>query len=244
MAVRTLLQIANQALGELGLPTFPAIVGNRDGTASQVLALLNAEGEELADIEGAWPNLRGLQTITLVPDQEAYPFPTDILYYRSGTGWDQTTHWPAWGPVSDRQWQLYQSGLSVPIPFPGFRYRIMDGEIHFYPVPTDADTVVFEYVSCNWCQGADSTPKPWFSADTDTPLIPDRLFILGLKWRLLAAKGMNYAEERAAYDAAVPRKKARAFTSSPLPLGKRRYTNLLNPGVIPEGNWPGPGVTS
>lgn len=238
MPVRTLLQIATQALGELGLPSFPAIVGNPNQTAAQCLALLNAEGEELADLEGAWPDLCGVQNIQMVPGQEAYAFPTDILYYRSGTGWDKSTHWPVWGPVSAQDWQWYQNGLAVPYPYPGLRYRLMNGQMHFVPVPTSADTVVFEYCSANWVRAADQTTKPWFTADTDTPLLPDRLLILGLKWRLLAAKGMNYAEERAAYDAAVPRKHARATTAAPLPLGRRRIFAPLGLSMIPEGNWP------
>jgi hypothetical protein len=38
-----------------------------------------------------------------------------------------------------------------------------------------------------------------FMADTDLPLISDDLFVLGLKWRTLAARGFNYSEEKAAY---------------------------------------------
>jgi len=234
---KTLLQIAQAAMAELGQP-MPTIVANSpDRTAQQLLALLNLEGEELADVAGAWPGLRGEQTINLVSGQEAYDFPADILYYRSGTGWDSNTHWQVVGPLSDREWQFLRSGLSVA--WPTLRYRIMNGQMHFDPVPTTNDAITFEYVSANWCQSAAGMGKSAFSADTDFPLIPDRLFIMGLKWRFLAAKGMNYAEERAEYDNAVGRKQTRSFVSPNLPLGRRapRFHQLGMP-PIPDGNWP------
>jgi hypothetical protein len=225
---KTLLQIATQALGELGLTAPTLIASNSDVTAVQILSLLNREGSELADVEGGWPQLRGQQSITLVPGQEAYSFPTDILYYRQGSTWDQTSHWQVVGPLSDREWQLVRSGLSVSPPFPALRYRIMNDQVHFDPVPGTADTIIFEYVSANWCKSNTGTPQSQFLADTDMPILPDDLFVLGLKWRLLAAKGMNYAEERAAYDAAVSRKQGRAFNNGPLPLNRRRYRGQLD----------------
>ena len=82
--VDTLLQIVNDALGELGLPQFTAIVGNTDPTAVQCLALMQAVGEDLLEEEGGWPQLEGLQTIELVAGQEAYDFPDDISMYLDG----------------------------------------------------------------------------------------------------------------------------------------------------------------
>lgn len=42
-----LLQIVNAALGELGLPSVATVIGSRDPTAIQMLALANREGNEL-----------------------------------------------------------------------------------------------------------------------------------------------------------------------------------------------------
>jgi hypothetical protein len=54
-APKTCLQIANAALGELGFPQLSSLNGNADPTAIQILALLNAEGEELRDTaEEGW----------------------------------------------------------------------------------------------------------------------------------------------------------------------------------------------
>jgi hypothetical protein len=233
---RTLLQIAQQALGEIGLTCPTLIVSNTDPTAVQILSLANREGAELTDVEGGWPELRGEQTIPLVPGQEAYDFPADLLYYRQGTGWDDTSGWQVAGPTSDREWQQIKAGYTLTLPV--LRYRIMGGQIHFSPVPGAgaSDSIVFEYMSACWCKSKTGTLQTYFQADTDVPILNDDLLILGLKWRLLAAKGMNYAEERATYDAAVARKQGRATTSGPLPLNRRRrQENLAGFVISPAG---------
>ena len=82
----TLVQIAAQAYGEIGLTAPTQVVGSTilaDG--AQILALLNREGNELASMEGGWPQLRGEQIITLVPGQQTYSFPTDIAFFGSET---------------------------------------------------------------------------------------------------------------------------------------------------------------
>jgi len=215
---RSLLQIASQALGEIGLVAPSLIASNADPTAVQILALLNREGQELADLEEGWPQLRAQQVIALVAGQEAYDLPADLLHYIEGTGWDATTHRRIAGPLSDRQWQQARLGNGAGA---GLRYRLMDGQIHFDPVPMAADQIIFDYVSAYWCRSAAGVPQAAFAADTDVPILPDDLFVLGLKWRLLAAKGMNYAEERAAYDVAIARKQGRAFDSGPISLNRR-----------------------
>jgi len=45
-----------------------------------------------------------------------------------------------------------------------------------------------------WIVGADGTPKRYPTADTDIVLFDTRLSITGLKYRFLAAKGLEFAE--------------------------------------------------
>ena len=232
------VQIAAQAFGELGLPQPSQVAGGNTADGPQILALLNREGNELARTEDAWPALRGEQLITLVPGQQGYAFPSDILYYRPSTGWDRSTHWRLAGPLSDREWQAIRSGIVVASP--RLRFRLYGGQLQIDPVPTSADTIAFEYVSTNWCQSAALAPQSSFMADTDIPLLPDDLFVLGLKWRFLAAKGFNYSEEKAAYIEARDRSISRANASDVLSLNLRmpRVGGLGLP-QIPDGNFPG-----
>lgn len=234
----SVLGIAQQAYGELGLTAPSQVVGGNTSDGPQILALLNREGNELARVEQPWPVLRGEQLITLVPGQQAYAFPSDVLYYRPATGWDRSTHWAMAGPLSDREWQALRSGIVVASP--RLRFRLFGGQMQFDPVPSSADTIAFEYVSKNWCQSASGTAQDKFMADTDVPLLSDDLFVLGLKWRLLAARGFNYAEEKAAYIEARDRAIARANMADALDLGRRapRVGGLGFPQIPDHGYGP------
>jgi hypothetical protein len=230
--------IAAQAYSEMGLPAPSQVAGGNMSDGPQILALLNRAGNEIASFEGGWPELRGEQLITLVPGQQAYDFPTDLLAYRPGTSWDRSTHWKTIGPLSDREWQAIRSGIAVAAP--QIRFRLYGGQIQFDPVPSVADTIVFEYVSKNWCKSASGTPQSSFMADTDVPIITDDLLVLGLKWRTLAARGFNYAEEKAQYDEALNRRYAQLQDNDILHMG-RRTARIGGFGFppIPDGNWPG-----
>jgi hypothetical protein len=217
--VLSLLGIAQQATGELGYPQPAQVVGGNTSDGPQILALLNRAGNEIANYEGGWPELRGEQLITLVPNQEAYDFPTDILYYKPSSSWDRTSHWKTYGPLSDREWQAVKS--SVGVFGPRIRFRLMDGQIHFDPLPSTTDIIAFEYISRTWCQSASGTPQSSFLADTDLPIVTDDLLVLSLKWRLLAARGFNYAEEKALYEEALNRRKAQLEASDVLNLSQR-----------------------
>ena len=233
---RNMLAIIQAAALELGIPGPISVAGNPDTQTQQFLALVNREGAELAAIEGSWTALRGEQLITWSIGIDTYAFPTDFAYYVQDTTWDRSTRWRISGPMSETDWQVLKSGY-----YPSgiyARYRIMNGKIRFDPVPASADTIAIEYVSSNWCQSASAVTQSQFVLDTDTPLIPDDLLVLGLKWRFLAAKGFNYSEEKAAYDLAITRLHPRDRTTENLHLGG---TNdyFLNMGLLPAGNWPG-----
>lgn len=234
----SVLGIAQQAYNELGLTAPSQVVGGNVSDGAQIIALLNRVGKKLAKMEKGWPVLRGEQVITLVPGQQSYAFPTDLLYYRVATGWDRSTHWRMDGPLSDREWQALRSGLVVASP--RLRFRLYGGQLQIDPVPSSADTIAFEYISANWCQSASGTPQSSFMADTDVPLLPDDLFVLGLKWRTLAARGFNYDEEKAEFNEERDLTIAEQCADDALPLNAQapRVGGVGFP-QIPDSNFPG-----
>jgi hypothetical protein len=237
MMALNLLAIVTTMAGEAGLPLPVSVVGNPDAQVQQLYALSNREGRELANIEGGWETQRGEQLITTIIGQATYAFPTDFAYYVQATFWDRNNRWPVAGPMSPQAWQTIKSGL-LPSGV-NRRFRIMNGAITIDPTPTDVTTLAIEYISSNWCQSATGIKQSQFLADTDTPLFPDDLFILGLKWRFLAAKGFNYAEEKAAYDLALSRLHPRDYVTQDVNMGgNRRYESFLNPGLYPNAGIP------
>lgn len=231
--MRTLLQIVQAAANEMGLPTVATVVGNPDLQVSQMLALANRTGLELAAIEGGWNALRAEQLITLVPGTANYAFPADFSYYVQDTFWDRSTKWPLAGPLSAVDWQLLRTGL-----YPGginARYRIMAGQIYFDPVPSAADVIAIEYISSNWCQSAGAVKQALWAADTDTPLIADDLFVLGIKWRFKREKGFDYGEDMATYQKALDRIHPRdKVTQNVYMRGPANFAPLVNLGPLPS----------
>jgi hypothetical protein len=138
-------------------------------------------------------------TVTLTFAQDQYAMPTDFGYFINGTWWDRDQRWQMLGPLTAQEWQQLKSGLSTI--GPRRMFRIYGNKLAIHPVPDeDAQTLVFEYYSSFWCQSSTGTAKIEWSADTDYYNLDDDAFILGMKWRIKAAKGLDYVQEKMDYD--------------------------------------------
>lgn len=71
-------------------------------------------------------------------------------------------------------------------------------------------------------------------ADTDICLFEDELMILGLRWRFLQARGVQFADIKAEYEQAKNRAAGRWIEGQVLDLAGGCSSHLPN---IPEGNW-------
>jgi hypothetical protein len=139
------------------------------------------------------------------------------------------------GPISAQEWQTIVSGI-CPVG-PRIRFRIMDNEMWIQPPPgvAQTDVIAYEYISTNWCESSTGTGQANWQADTDTWLWPETCLQLGLKWRWLRSKGLDYTEERAMYDYAVQRQTSRSGTTRNLPMNAHSNgLRLLNQSNIPD----------
>lgn len=241
MANRTVLEIAQAAINELGsLNPITALTGSADYQAQQVLALLNREGKELSERQGpngGWPGLRRLHTITTVIGKANYAFPSDLKYFINTTAWDRTQKWPLRGPISPQEWQVLKSGTIGSVG-PRERFRIMQDEIYFDPTPTSVATYAIEYYTENWCESSAGVGQKVWVSDSDVPRIPDDCFILGLQWRFRKAKGLSYST--AEYDREVQRELARSGMAPIADLtGEQVGTRFLDENNIPDSNFGG-----
>ena len=154
-------------------------------------------------------------TFTTVNGTSNYAFPTGLQYFINTTAWDRDQKWPLNGPVSPQVWQVLKSG-TVGSVGPRTRFRLMDNRIYLDPTPSSANDLVFEYYKSYWCtDSTGATEKELFSADGDLPILPDELFILGIKWRYLKAKNLEYGEDYNDYEAYIYRELGRA-TMAPI----------------------------
>lgn len=164
---------------------------------------------------------------------QSYSFPSDFGYFIQQTMWDRAFRWQLLGPLEAQEWQVLKSGISPT--GPRRRFRIMGNQFYIDPVPSSVTTEVFEYYSNSWCQSAGQALQTIWTADTDYYVLDDDAFILGLKWRYLAAKKLDYQEEYNSWTMRTERLMARNGGNRTLPLNATAAgVNFLNNNNVPD----------
>lgn len=172
--------------------------------------------------------------------QEAYALPSDLAFIIVQTEWDRNFRWQLLGPLDAQEWQVIKSGIS-PVG-PRMRFRIMQGQFYINPVGSAStlytDNIVYEYVSNQWV-GVSATPtvgaQTAYQLDTDVSLINEDLITLGLKWRFLKAKGLDWEADQAEYKAKKDKITGRSASARSLPLNSRASgLRLLNAQNVPD----------
>ena len=236
----TLLELVNSVCLEVGLPTTSTVISSQDSQVKQLLSLANREGREQVAAPVQWPQLQKIQTITLVTGQASYSFPTDFNAYISETIWNPSMRWTVAGPMSPQNWEFLKSGLINSQPW--MRFRVFAGKIYFDPTPTSTNngqTVTVEYQSNSYCTSAAGVALSKWTADSDTFALPEDILVLGLKWRFLAAKRLDYSEEKKAWSDACDKETARAYGNRSVPLGNHTFNDPFGKGSVQDGDYPG-----
>lgn len=233
------LTIIQDTFDEVGFPRPSSVVSNTDQLARQSLALLNRTGKELAR-DHDWKVLVREHSFSTAAGTADYALPSDFDHFIDDTAWNRTDTETLQGPLSAQSWQRiksFGSGTSGQ----GWRVkRSTSGAITnrfvIDPTPTAIETLVFEYVSTSWLTDTlGTTGKAAVTVDTDLPLLPEHLLIMGLRWRVLAAKGLEYGDQLAEFQASVRREMGRDGGAKKLSLGGRRSgVSLLGNSNIPD----------
>lgn len=196
----TLLSIVQQASDVIGIPRTTQVVGSNDMQVRQLLALVNQDGKDLAR-RYTWQQLtKERQFTTTATEVQTGAIPADFDRFVDGTIYNRSKTERAFGPVTPEEYQEFKSRLSV-VAVDAFRVRGSDFLI--IPTPAVGDNWVFEYISTYWvrAEGETAGSKTAFSLDSDVSLFSIDLHILGLVWRYKRSRGLDYAEDFAAYEA-------------------------------------------
>lgn len=192
----SLLTICQNTVDVLGFGARPSsIVGNNDALARQMLAMVNTHCLKHITRRHTWQKLTSLHTITTVASDDSYALPSGFDRYIGDTFWDTTNYRRVNGAIGPKEWRYLKHAV-VASPETWRKFRLYGGEVLIYPTPTaNGDSIVAEYIVNTPCTSSDgNTAKTAFAADTDLFKLEDRLIELQLQWRLLKAKGLDYAE--------------------------------------------------
>ena len=246
----SLLTIIQDACGLLSLAKPLVVVTSTDLQVQLLYALAKEEGEELrkgGDTGHDWQVLIEEQTFqTVAGPAQAGALPADFDHFIPDTFFNRTTTRQLIGPITVQEWQAIQAQPALSQVYLAFRER--GGKFLVTPSPPAGQVIAFEYLSKNWVQPAAPTsganagvlpaPTPTWSADTDTALLNEHLIKLGVRWRFLKSKGLDYGEDFTTYQRQVEIAIARDGTARKLNLGgRRRYGVRAN---LPEGGFPAP----
>lgn len=165
--------------------------------------------------------------------QDRYQLPSDFGYFMTQTFWDRNFRWQLLGPLEAQEWQVLKSGISPT--GPRRRFRVMSNYFYIDPVPSEVDQEVFEYYAQSWCQSSGGTSQVLWTADTDKYILDDDMMILGIKWRYLRAKGLDYIEEYRTWEDRRAVVASRDGANRNLPLNASASgVRLLNENQIPD----------
>ncbi len=234
----TMLTLVQQFCKRTGVPSPSTVFGSTDTRVLQIMALLEEEGNDLA-VRGGWQELQREAAWTTLALEDQGDIDTiasaGYRYMTNQTIWDRTTRLPVCGPLSAPEWQALKA---VTVTGPRYQFRLRGNHLLVNPAPPAGSSWYFEYMSKNWILESDGTTySDVFTNDADTPLLPESLLLMGLRWRWKKEKGLEYAEDFRTYEMQVKDAIGRD--------GGKRVVYAdgdpcrgPQPGVwVPDGNW-------
>jgi len=200
----SLLTVVQHFCERQNLPSPTTVYGTTDKQVTQIKALIEEEGNDLAK-RGAWESmvLEASLTTAATESQGAISTiaPNGFDYIVNQTIWDRTIRLPVAGPLSSQDWQTLKAMF---VNGPRYKFRFRGGLLLVNPTPPAGSSWYFEYVTKYWITDSTGTTyRNYFAADNDLLLVPDELVIMGLRWRWKKEKGLDYAEDFRTYEMQV-----------------------------------------
>lgn len=233
----TLLTVVGDACDRLGIVRPTTVIGSSDQQIRQLTGLAQQEGKELAK-RFAWQKLTKEKTFTATATEtQTGALPTDYSHMVNNTFFNRTRHRYVEGPMDATEYQRYKASTTTII-FDACRIR--GGALLLAPTPTAGDEYAFEYITEYWVatSGATTTPaQASWQADDDVGILSEELMTLGLVWRFLRAKGLDYGEAFRTYEAQLMLAQTRDVPRRNINLSRTfDYRRARRPS-FPDGSW-------
>jgi hypothetical protein len=234
-----LLALVQRFCERTNLPSPNTVYGSTDPQVVQIKALLEEVGIDLNG-RGTWQGTTRVATHTTTATEDQGAITTiasdGFKYIKNQTIWDRTDRLPVLGPMDGQEWQALKALF---INGPRYRYRLLGGQLLSNPIPPAGHTWAFEYASQNWIVAVDGTTyKQFFTADTDSPVLPETLLLQGLRAWWKKEKGLEYAEDMRMYEAQAKDAMSRDGGKPILHMDGEGW-NGPRPGIwVPSGSWP------
>lgn len=231
----SLLTLVKSACRRIGVPPPNVVATASDPTVMQLYELAQEEGRELSRF-GDWRVLRKEKTFTTVAaeTQTDSPIPDDLNAFIDDTFWNRSRRLRMYGPASPQEWQMWKSANTFPVTG---TFYLRGTSLLIQPTPAAGDTIAFEYRSSHWCQSAGSVSQETWAADTDTGIISERLMALGLIWRYLKTRGLEWQSSYDEYLYQVNQELAKDQPRRVIDMKEGGPPNRIPGVVVPDQSW-------
>jgi hypothetical protein len=199
----TLLSIIQGAARELPVSAPTTVIGNAETNVVTLLQLANKEVLELLR-QYDWQALMAEGHFTTVAAETqttlaAAATDADIFRICNDTMWDRTQAMKVFGPLTPEEWARKKANPAQASA--SYWFRMRGNSILFYPNPPAGNSIYFEYLRGTAILDANGTTrKAAWAADTDTCILNEELVRLGVVWRFLQGRKLDYAEEFRTYE--------------------------------------------
>lgn len=171
--------------------------------------------------------------VTLTFSQGGYSLPSDFEYFVQRSEWDASFRWELLGPITAQEKNILRYGVT-PVG-PRRRFYVRNKILYLDPPPpSDNQSIAYDYYSNAWCTSSGGTAQTKWTADTDLYRLDEECFILGVKWRYLRAKGLDYLQEYELYESEKQRALSRDGGNRDLPLNATYGVRFLAYENIPD----------
>ena len=221
---QNLLTIVQSFARRTNLPVPGSVVGTPAAEVRQIVALLEEVGEELTS-RFNWPDLqRKAEWTSVATSSQGSIFDLtgeDFERIVPGTFYNETERTSFVGPIPLPEWQAYAAGVN---PSPNNIFTITDDELFLWPTPTAGDTLSLYWQTAFWISAPDisvgplAATKAAFESDEDLPVFDATLMKLGLRYKWKYEKGLPYAEDMRAFEAAAMDKSSRGMLKPTLSM--------------------------
>lgn len=238
MAQANLLAIIQDSCRLLSLPIPLVVVASTDTQVQQLYAIANEEGDELQR-SYEWQLLTEQYTYaTSATEEEPTAIPDDLDRWIANSMFDRSTMREVLGPITPQQWQAIKAQPQLNRVFLAWRER--GGISYMTPTPSMGDTIAYEYITKNWVEAVNGDLKASFTADTDMPRLSARIIKLGIRWRFLKSKGIDYSQDFDTYQRQLQTEQSKDGGNGKLSITGTYGLNAWGfPSNLPVGNWPG-----
>ncbi|VVE00673.1 hypothetical protein PIN31115_02087 [Pandoraea iniqua] len=230
------LSVIQDICQRINLPTPSTAAQSSDPQITQINALAAKEGEwQVSEYDWQALLLEATFVTVGVETQVAnitatFPGFKAIL---NDVMWNRDLRRPVFGPMTPQRWEQLKAMV---MQGPWNQFQIRGNAILFIPVPAVGQNIWFQYKSTCWAQSATGAPQTRFLLDTDTLLLDEATFKLGIEWRWKKAKGLDYAQDFVDYEAMLATSKARDGSKDVINMGDVKYD--IYPGIlVPSGSW-------